>query len=433
MIESLVDGVSFGIHDALVRLQEKNFELAQRVFRAALARLRSAGMLDTNELLVLYGYLYTPGRVLAARSAEEPGVIHLAVGRNKPQIAAAAQLNPALAGEFLLLAYNLLISAPMPAATANPAQATRSYLSAIHAIVGPLSERFPEQAAALRARAQQLSTDDGFTSAPRPATPAWPEPKAGESNEDYNSRRVDALEDIAVNERSSLARDIAFANAALATTVETYSRGWDLAGRVDDLTLRDNLRNWLTYRAALNSINNDNLDKAYELSLKDTDPSQQAAILAVGAQRLLKQKDNARAADWLLKARTALKKAAADDSSVHVALGLVSAYAKLDSLISFDALSDAVRLMSKTNLSARDDDRAPLSKKFSGLTMPPDFTYGTEGFSLKAAINSFGPSEFEDVLAEIRKIASPELRGQATILLCRKSLASTRAAQTPMN
>ncbi len=429
MIESLADGVSFGFQEVLIRLQEKDFELAQRVFRSALARLRTAGMIDPDELLILYAYLYSPGRVRAANTSDDRGTFELAVGRNTPLIIAAAELNPALASEFLLLASSLLISAPLPGATANPALTARAELSAIGAIMVRLAEKHPEAAAALQARAQQITADAGFSNAPRPAQPDRPVPTPGESNKDYNARRVDALEEIAQNERSPLRRDIAFANAALATTVETYQRGWELAGRVDDLTLRDNLRNWLTYRAALHSLNGDNLDRAYELTSKNTDPSQRAAILVVGAQKLLKQKDKARGSQWLLDARTSLKKADADDSSVHVAFGLVSAYAKVDNLMAFDALSEAVRLMSKHNLSPRDEDRAPLARKFAGLTMPPDFTYGTEGFSLRAAINAFEPTEFEDVLAEIRKIASPELRGQASILLCRKYLSATNPAR----
>jgi len=430
MTESLSDGVSFGFQEVLIRLQEKNFELAQQVFRSALARLRTAGMMDPNELLILYAYLYTPGRVMAANTSEDRGTFQLAVGRTRPQITAAAQLNPALASEFLLLASNLLISAPLPGTTDNPALTARTQLSAISAIMGRLSEKHPQAAAALQARAQQIVADAGFSTAPPLTPPDRPVPKPGENSDDYNARRVDALEEIAENERSSMRRDIAFANAALATNVETYQRGWQLAGRIDDLTLRDNLRNWLTYRAALHAVNSDNLDRAYELTSKDTDPSQRAAILIVGAQRLLKQKDKARAAQWLLDARTSLKKAGADDSSVHVALGLVAAYARIDNLMAFDALSDAVRLMSKTDLSPRDEDRAPLARKFAGLTMPPDFTYGTEGFSLRAAIDAFEPTEFEDVLAEIRKIASPELRGQASILLSRKYLTSMAATST---
>src|ERR1700752_3743909 len=101
--DSLQDGISFGFQQVLIRIQEKNVELSQRVFRAALARLRTAGMLDPNELLILYAYLYTPGRIVAANTDGNTGRVQIPVGRDQPQIAAAAKLNPTLALDFLQL------------------------------------------------------------------------------------------------------------------------------------------------------------------------------------------------------------------------------------------------------------------------------------------------------------------------------------------
>src|SRR5215213_10862542 len=164
-IESLQDGISFGFQEVLIKIQEKNLELSQRVFRAALSRLRTAGMLDPNELLILYAYLYTPGRIVAANT--DGNTRQIAVGRNQPQIAAAAQLNPALALEFLQVAANLLISAPLPATTANPSLAARSQLSAINALLGPIAERLPELAVALQTRAQQISTEARLNTVPQ--------------------------------------------------------------------------------------------------------------------------------------------------------------------------------------------------------------------------------------------------------------------------
>jgi len=45
-VESLQDGVSFGFQQVLLKLQEKNFDVAVQVFRAALARLRGLGSGD---------------------------------------------------------------------------------------------------------------------------------------------------------------------------------------------------------------------------------------------------------------------------------------------------------------------------------------------------------------------------------------------------
>src|SRR5215213_1258572 len=424
VIDSLQDGISFGFQEVLIKIQEKNLELSQRVFRAALSRLRTAGMLDPNELLILYAYLYTPGRIVAANT--DGNTRQIAVGRNQPQIAAAAQLNPALALEFLQVAANLLISAPLPATTANPSLAARSQLSAINALLGPIAERLPELAVALQTRAQQISTEARLNTVPQSPPANTPASVPGETSASYAERRVDLLEDAARNENYTIGRDIAYAKAALATTVQNYARGWDLAGKIEDRSLRDNLKNWLTYRATLHYVSQSNLDTAYELSGKNNDPLQRAASLVVGAQQLIKIKDTTRANQWLQEARSLIRKVDPNETSVHVAFGLVAAFGKFDRVTAFEVLVEAVRQMGKTTLDPGDEDRAPLLKQFSGFESLADFTYGTEGFSLRAAIGAFGPEQFEDVLGIVNRITPAELHGLAIIELSRKYL---KAAQ----
>lgn len=419
-MESLQDGISFGLQQVLIKLQEKNVELSQKVFRAALSRLKTFGMLDPNELLILHAYLYTPGRVIAPNTSESSGHVLLAVGRSSPQIVAAANLNPALALEFLQLAGNLLISAPLPMTTADPASTARGQLSAINTLMGPMSERLPELALNLQSRKQQISTE-GQLRATESAPPNTPPTLPGETATSYAPRRVDLLEREAEDETYSLGRDIAYGKAALATTVESYQRGWDLAGKVEESELRDNLRNWLTYRACLQLISQNNFDGAYELAAKNNDAAQRAASLVVGAQALIRSRDLTRAGQWLAEARSLIRKANADEHSVHVTLGIVSAFGKFDRVTAFEVLSEAVKQMEKTRISPADSDRVPLIKRFSGFETS-DFTYGTEGFSLKAAISAFGPEQFEDVFGLLNRITAPELHGLAIIELSRKYL-----------
>jgi hypothetical protein len=292
--------------------------------------------------------------------------------------------------------------------------------------MGPISERLPELAVALRTRAQQISTEAQLNTAPQSPPANRPASLPGETSASYAERRVDLLEEAARNENFTIGRDIAYAKAALATTVQNYSRGWDLAGKIEDPLLRDNLKNWLTYRATLHFVSQNNLEKAYELATKNNDPIQRAASLVVGAQQLIKTKDKTRATQWLVEARSLVRKVDPDETSVHVAFGIVSAFAKLDRVTAFDVLSEAVRQMGKTTLTSADEDRAPLLKRFSGFDSLADFTYGTEGFSLRAAISAFGPEQFEDVLGLVNRITPPELHGLAIIELSRKYLKATQ-------
>ena len=423
--DSLQDGISFGFQQVLIRIQEKNFELSQRVFRAALSRLKTVGMLDPNELLILYAYLYTPGRIPAANTDGNTGHVQIAVGRDRPQIAAAAQLNPALALEFLQAGASLLISAPLPATTANPALSARSQLSAINTLLGPISDRLPELAVALRIRAQQISTDAQLSTVPQSAPPNTPASLPGETSTSYAERRVDQLEEAARNETFALGRNIAYAKAALATTPQGYARGRDLADKIEEASLRDNVKNWLTYRATLYFVSQNNLDKAYEVAAKINDPIQRAASLVVGAKQLIKSKDTTRANQWVQEARTLIRKGEPDENSVHVAFGMVSALATFDRTTAFEVLSEAVRQMGKTTIGAADEDRVPLLKRFSGFDSSADITYGTDGFSLRAAVGAFGSEQFEDVLGIVNRITPAELHGLAIIELSRKYLKAT--------
>jgi hypothetical protein len=421
--DSLADGISFGFQEVLLRIQEKDFNLAQKVFRAAMARLQTAGMLDPNELLILYAYLYTPGRIMAANTGDDRSRTQIALGRNKSQIAAAAILNPALALEFLQLGANLLINSPLPVTTENPALTARSQLSAIGALLGQLSQRQPDLAAALQAHAQQIGADARFATTSSSSQPEMPKPLPGEDGTSYAERRVEMLEEAADKEHDKLRRDIAYAKAALATTIPGYSKGWDIAGKIDDDTLRDDLRNWLTYRATLYFIGANNLDRAYELASKNSNPAQRAASLVVGAQKLIKTKETDRATQWLEESRSLIRRGDPNENNLRIAFGVVSAYGRFDNPTAFAALSDAINLMGKVDLQAGDEDRAPPVKNFAGFEMP-DFTYGTDGFSLKSAIAVFSPDLFDDVLAVINRIKQPETRGVATLDLCRGYLKS---------
>ncbi len=100
-------------------------------------------------------------------------------------------------------------------------------------------------------------------------------------------------------------------------------------------------------------------------------------------------------------------------------MGTVSAYGEFDKQTALEALSVAVRLMGRQPVTLKEEDKAPLIKRFSGLAPLTDFTYGTGGFSLRAAVSTFAPDQFESVLGTLNKIESPEARGVAVVTLCR--------------
>jgi hypothetical protein len=428
LIESLHDGISFNFQTVLLRLQQKDAALAETVFRAAVARLRTAGMNDPNELLTLYSYLFTPGRVFGANTSENRNQAQLVIGGPRIAITAARQ-NPALAREFLDLASDLLLTAPVPE-DANGKLVARSLVSAIGSILRDTTEQLPQKAALLRARAQQLDSEARFSNVPLPKASDIPEVREGESKESFAERRVDLLEETAANGRDLLTRDIGYANAAVATGVERYQRGLDLAGKIDDKNLRDGVRSWLLYRATLHFIRSGDIDQGRRLNLKNDDVVQRAICFVVGAQRLVDDKDTIRANEWLREAGTLIRKSDANESAARVALGIVSTYGRFDTVAALDWLLVAVKLASKASPASLSEDSAPRFKRISGVTPITDVAGDTRGFSLQSAVGVFPPEHFEQVLSVLNELASPEARGIAVLTLCSNFLKPSASAGT---
>jgi len=428
LVESLRDGISFNFQTTLIRIQQKDPVLATTVFRAALARLRTAGLSDPNELFILYSYLYTPGRVFAANTADNRDQVQVAIGGTRVAVPPGRQ-DRAIAREFLDLASDLLLSTQLP--QANAQEAARSLVSAIGMLLRETTEELPEKAALLRARSQQLNADAQFSTVPVPRRADIPEVQPGESKESFAERRVDLLEESAAKGRDTLTRDIGYATAAVATTVQRYERGLDLTEKIDDKILREGVRSWLIYRAVLHFIASDKLDEAYKLNLKNGEVAQRAVCLIVGAQKLIRNRDVSTAGDWLREAGTLVRRSDPSESSARIALGIVSAYGSFDTQAALEWLGRAAKLMHNASPAALNDDKAPGLKRISGITPVSDSTSNTTGFSLSSAVAVFTPDQFEQVLSNLNEITPQEARGIAVLTLCSNFLrtAVNRQAQ----
>jgi hypothetical protein len=423
--QSVNDGISFGFQVVLIALQAKDFSLAQQVFKAALTRLQTVGMIDPNELLILASYLYTPGRVVGASNSATRGNFPLSMNRNASTITAAAQLDPAMAADFLRLSANLLINAPLPSATPDPVSAARTLVNAIGFLLPKIASAFPDLAQALQQRASQLEADANFALAPTPQAAGVPVPRPDEKPRDYAERRVDTLEDSAKKESSPMARDTLYAEAALATAPDHYQRGWTLAQNIQDDDLRPAVKDLVSYRAAVSFARADKLDRLEEVNARNNDNLYRAAALVLGAQRQIAGKNTVRAVELLSEASRSMRKAAPQEGMVPVSLGIAAAYARFDPIMAHQSIAEAVKLIDKFPSVSLTEDKAPLVRRFSGISFS-DFTYGTSGFGLNSAIDAFPADDFEDLLGQLSKLSNPESRSLAIILLCRKFLSKAR-------
>ncbi len=425
--ESLLDGISFGFQSVLIKIQEKNPELAAQVFRSALKRINSVGIASASEIQILYSYLYTPGQINSTADATTQNNTVIAVGRNQPRITSAAQLYPSLAQEFVQTAARAIMQMSFPPVE-NVEKAAREQYGIIGVLLSRLGNASPELAQALQARMAAITGSANF-SPPTQNSPDDVSPiKQGENQSDYQKRLLDEILEDSEKMPDSLQKNIFIAQGVLRSGAEQFEKAENVAEHIDDKELREQIINFLIYRTSLDLIKNDKFDDAGKSVLKNSEPRQRAVILIVGGQKLADRKDFFQARGWLSDAEKLFEKnKSSDEDWINIGFGLVSAYAQFEN-------SEAAQILNQSGKLIEEDskyynrDKAPLAIGFSGLDFS-DFTYDSKNFSLDSAIKSFPKENFEDVLSALGEIKNPQAKGQGILILSRKYLKKTNLAQ----
>lgn len=424
-IESLRDGISFGLQVVLVKIQEKNSDLAVQVFRAALRKIGSVGISNANEIQILYSYLYTPGLISTTSNSDTQGSSTVAIGRNRVGIRPASELYPGLAREFLVAAGRAILTIPFPIGDENPENSARDQYGILTTILSHLGNAAPELTKELQERLASIIASANFSptqqTSPESVTPV----QKGESHEEYGKRLLEkALED-AERMSNPLQRDLFIARGVLRSPVELFELAKSIGEKIDDKILREQIVNFLIYRRSFYLINADDLSQAYKLLQKSSEPRQRASSMLVGAQRLIGQKNVIESRIWLNEAQNLFERnKTADADWINIGFALAAAYAELDTADAIRQLEATNKLLNKeTDLYNR--DTAPLASGFSGLEFS-DFTTGTKNFSLNSAINSFSKNEFDEVILSLSETKNFQAKGEAILVLCRKNLKLTK-------
>ncbi len=418
-IESLRDGISFGFQAVLIKIQIKNPELAVQVFRAALQRINTTGITNANEIQILYSYLYTPGIVSTTANSTSQGASTISVTRNQNPATPLAQLYPALAQEFLQSAAQAILRMPFLISETNPETAAREQYGIINTILFRLGNSSPELSNALRERLAAIRANANFA----PDSPAsnFTPINQGEKLEDYKERLLDELLEKAEKINNSLERDIFIAQGVLRSDAEQFEKAKSIAEKIEEKELRQQIIYFLIYRKSLDLIAKDQISDAYKLLQKNGEPRQRAAILIVGGQKLIEQKDTQQAREWLREADKLFEKNnGSDEDWINIGFGMASIYSELDNIEAVNILNKCAKLIKKDSKNYN-MDKAPLAVSFSGLNYS-DFTHGTKNFSLNSAIKAFPKENFEDVLTALGEISNPQAKGQGIIVLSLKYL-----------
>ncbi|MGI9055831.1 MAG: hypothetical protein ACR2F2_08530 [Pyrinomonadaceae bacterium] len=420
-VESLRDGISFGFQAVLIKIQEKNMDLAVQVFRAALQRVNSAGISNANEIQILYSYLYSPGIVSTTANATSSDTRTISVGRNRSQIAAAAGLYPALAREFLQIAAQAILRMPFLIGDTDPETAAREQFGIISTILYQLGNSSPELSRALQNRLAEITANANFT----PDAPNFPSDvtpgKQNETRDEYRERLLDEILEKAEKIADSLARDIFIAQGVLRSEAEQFEKAKSIAEKIDDKELRTQIINFLIFRTSLDLIKKDRLSEAYKISQKNSEPIHQSVVLIVGGQKLIERKDYLPAREWILEAEKMFDKNNTNNEDwANIGFGLATSYSHFDKISALKILEKSGKLITKDSINYN-RDKSPDAFGFSGLNFS-DFTVNTKEFSLNSAIKSFPKENFEDVLLAVNEIKNLQAKGLAIVVLAEKNL-----------
>lgn len=248
----------------------------------------------------------------------------------------------------------------------------------------------------------------------------------GASEEEINKIYVESLEEAASKEDDPIARKLGYVQAALATKPEDLARGRNIAAKIEEAELREQVISFLMYRAALVALEKGKLDEAITLA-SEAQPLQHAVILITAAQRIVAEKPkreevwqksirNLRALNLLYDAEKLLKK---DDSgssdALRSRLGLVAALAPLDTIRALDVLGGVVISINKSDSFDLNDSGAPRPVGLDGFTAQSLLPRVRSGYGIRDALAPLARADFEGTVSVVKKIDAPAAQGEALL------------------
>ena len=424
---SLSDGLSFTLQNVMTALRKKDVALSNQLFDLALARFTS-GAGESSEAEVLAGYLFQPGMTFSSNSA---GLVMMSMNpafRNEP---AVFKTEPDRAHKFLLAAYQIFFSRPLPIDTPEDRQRALKLWVFGNRNLTRYDTIAPEFSVPLKSYLTQLENklfpegrgDPFGTSRKQSGAPPPSEKELYES-------RLAALEERAEKAPDQKTRNAAYVEAALAVNVEDYQRARSFAEKVSDDDLRADAISFVFYRSALAVVRNNEFEKAGELATQVAHPARRAIVKIAMAQNLFADRNSAgtddelklrqqKGFDLLNEVERELRKEEPSTNVAKVLLGRVRLIAKLDRDQGLVALEQALQAINKVERFDLKNDSAPKLgiegfRRTENLADAPDI-----GFSFPSAIEPLVSNEFENVVNLSDSLKAREIRGLARLEIAR--------------
>ena len=420
---SLSDGLSFTLQNLLTGLRKKDVALANQLYDLALARF-SSGAAEPSEAEVLAGYLFQPGVSFSSNAA---GLVIMTMNpefRNEP---AVYKSEPQRAHRFLLAAYQMYFTRPLPVETPEEKQRAQKIWVFGNRNLSRYDSVAPEFSVPLKSYLTQLESKLFPEGRSDPFANRKSSAESARTEKDVYESRIAALEERAEKATDPVARNLAYVDAALAVDAEDYQRAKSIAEKISDETLKADAVSFVFYRSALAQVQKRELDKATELASRIENAPRRALVKIAIAQSLFSEQnaanktadevklDQQRGLDLLTEVERELRKEEPSANVGKILLARVALVGKFDRNQALVALEQSLQSINKLDHFDWKNSTSPRlgikgSWRSESLADTP-----RAGFSLRSAIEPMITAEFENLLNLADTLRARELRGLAQL------------------
>jgi len=432
---SLADGLSFTLQNLMTGLRKKSVDLSNQLFDRALVRF-SSGVADPSEAEILAGYLFQPGISFSSNAAGQVMMSMNPMFRNEPPVSLS---EPERAHRFLLAAYQMFFTRPLPLETPEERQRAQKVWVFGNRNLSRYDSVAPEFSVPLKSYLTQLESKlfpagrgDPFANSRRQSG----EPRPSEK-ELYESRLA-TLEERAEKTVDSTARNLAYVEAVLATDVEDYLRAKSIAEKISDETLKTDAISFVLYRAALALVRKNEFEPATELASQISNNTRRAVVKIAMAQSLFggqnekgADTDEAKLSqqqglDLLNDVERELRKEETSSNVAKILFSRAALIARLDANQALVALEQSLQAINKLDHFDLKDSSPPRlgikgSWRSENLADAPRF-----GFSFRSAIEPLISAEFENLVNLTDSVKARDVRGLAQLEIAKLYLGLKR-------
>lgn len=395
---SIAQGVTPNLSGFLLRLGRRERAAADGLFVMALDRMRAEQAPLPGQLLSLSAYAFGSNMVEVSDGGST-SMWGFGPARRDPKDAP----DPRVTQRFLAASLEILGKASEPAILQLPDGASRlataffaakSFAPKVAEFMPALNEQWQgligkigsltadnarqgiDQRLQDPARQKQNDSEDGFGAGPDPQS----------------------LADRAQNARDPGERDELYAQAAInAARQGKGTEAFDYTGKINDLTLRQKIKSWISYEAANKAIQQKKLDEArrYAMDVEETD--QRAYLFVEIARAAFGDQDRVRVRELLEEALLMAGKADETPGKVRSLLGLIDLYRQVDFNRAFEIAEYLVKTINKVAADQLQpgEDSAMLLRSLETKSNSMVMANNVEGFDSDRVFAGLAQHDFE--------------------------------------